>query len=90
MAALNELFGDDSDDEQQICVSKGNFELHVTRPGVLTFHNGTEEALFLHVLSRAKFGDCDGILKAVDEFCYTVRSLVMLSLYVAFLRLLTY
>mmetsp|Transcript_981 Transcript_981/g.1645 ORF Transcript_981/g.1645 Transcript_981/m.1645 type:complete len:113 (+) Transcript_981:12-350(+) len=59
-------------------------EIDIIRPinsGVLAFHNGTEDALFLFLESRI-FNDsdasqfssselCNHVLKLVDEFCYT-------------------
>lgn len=45
-----------------------------TRPlssGVLSFHNGTEDALYYYVKSHSKQGDALGVLRAIDDFCYT-------------------
>lgn len=38
--------------------------------GVLAFHNGTEEALFIYVKQHSQKGDCVSILRAIDDFCY--------------------
>ena len=63
------MFGEDEDDEE----NKNNENIIIERPkscGVLQFHNGTEEAMFIYVKQRANEGDVSGIIKSVDEFCY--------------------
>ena len=39
--------------------------------GVMAFHNGTEEALFLFIQRNAEKGNAASILKAIDVFCYS-------------------
>ena len=59
------MFGDEEDDQVD--------ETIFTRPqacGVLQFHNGTEEAMFLYVKQHSEEGDVNNIIKAIDEFCY--------------------
>lgn len=69
MAELDDLFG--SDDE----IAGGDEQISLAvRPessGVLSFHNGTEEALYHFVKAKAGRGDANSILKAIDDFCYS-------------------
>jgi hypothetical protein len=39
--------------------------------GVMAFHSGTEESLFLYVQRNAQQGDPLSVLKAIDVFCYS-------------------
>lgn len=52
-------------------VAKDLLEKRPKACGVLSFHSGTEEMMFLHL---AKVGsvdeDCDSILDSIDRFCY--------------------
>ena len=65
---LDDLFGEDDG------VECGFDREGVSRPlasGVLSFHNGTEEAMFHYVKNKVPMGDYCGVLQAIDEFCYT-------------------
>jgi hypothetical protein len=57
---MAELFGD-SDDDQEI-------EERLDSNGVMAFHSGTEEALFVFLNSKAPFNGVDELLKLVDEY----------------------
>lgn len=51
----------------------GEDEVVESRPvdsGVLAFHTGTEEALFMFVKNNSTMGDTLAVLRAIDEFCY--------------------
>ena len=63
MNEIDLMFGDDEEVEKH--------EERPTNSGVLKFHEGTEEALFVFVKSKAVQGDAPGVLAAIDEFCYT-------------------
>lgn len=67
--AMDDLFGSDEEEE-----TKGSGEEDkVSRDpscGVLAFHSGTEEALFIFLEQTCRKGDVGGILRAVDDFCY--------------------
>ena len=55
------MFGSDSDEDVD----------EETRPlssGVMTFHNGTEEAMFLYAQQQGVEGKL-GVFDAIDEFC---------------------
>jgi hypothetical protein len=39
--------------------------------GVMAFHGGTEESLFLFVKRNAQQGNPSSVLKAIDVFCYS-------------------
>jgi hypothetical protein len=41
--------------------------------GVMAFHNGTEQKMVQHVESAVTKGDVEGLLAAVDEFCYSTH-----------------
>ena len=61
------MFGEDKDEDDN------SDENNVSRSmacGVLQFHNGTEEAMFLYVKQRSEEGNVNSIIKAIDEFCY--------------------
>ena len=75
--------GDDSDDDDQQSIGgseHGNGcgvlnrrQLLDERPkacGVMAFHNGTEESLFLSVQRIAKQGNPQSVLHAIDKYCY--------------------
>lgn len=68
MASFDDMFGNDSDSDSDSQEPTGK---RPSSSGVMAFHNGTEEALLTHVTRFAKQGDCLGILKAIDCFCYT-------------------
>ena len=67
----DELFGSDSD-EQEAGLSH---EVRGSNNGVLSFHNGTEEAMFIYINRRLQtiHEDCrkdvSKILAFCDEFC---------------------
>ena len=70
--------GEDSDYDEEmntnLDLETGRQQLLSKRPrtcGVMAFHNGTEEALFLYVQRNASRGDPDSVLKAIDVFCYS-------------------
>ena len=69
MADLDDMFGDDVCDD--IVQKEEEKQLRPASSGVLAFHNGTEEALYHYVKNKVQPGDVTGILKAIDEFCYT-------------------
>jgi hypothetical protein len=58
---MKDLFGDE---EEILSVQRD------PNCGILTFHNGTEEAMLRHVEQFAISGDVDSILKAIDDFCF--------------------
>ena len=58
-----DVFGDSDSD------SGDDDEERPSNCGVLSFHEGTEEAMVLAALS-APAGDVDAILKAIDDFCF--------------------
>lgn len=61
---MDTLFGDDDSAEIDESIPY--------RPktcGVLSFHPGTEEAMLLHCKRKARQGDVEQILSAVDDFC---------------------
>lgn len=71
----------DDDDEQSIggsehghgCSVLNRGQLLDGRPkscGVMAFHNGTEESLFLSVQREAKQGNPSSVLRAIDKYCY--------------------
>ena len=71
---------DDDENEEQLlmnldlCDRNVRSELLAKRPsscGVLTFYNGTEEALLCFVERNATRGDPMSVLKAIDLFCYS-------------------
>lgn len=67
MDNLDDMFGSDED------AGVGS-ESASNRPescGVLKFHNGTEDSLYHYVTNKAIRGDLNGILKTIDDFCYT-------------------
>lgn len=59
------MFGEESDGDETL-----DDERRPESSGVLTFHNGTEEALFLYVKQHSQPGDCVSILRSIDDFCY--------------------
>lgn len=61
MDELDEMFGGD-----EVVV-----EERPANSGVLKFHEGTEEALFMYVKNKAIAGNAESVLKAIDDFCYT-------------------
>lgn len=82
---VNCIFGSgaDSDDDDSpsiggselgnLCTEFNRRQLLDKRPkscGVMAFHNGTEESLFLSVQRRATKGNPQSVLTAIDEFCY--------------------
>jgi hypothetical protein len=74
--------GDSDDDDQQSigdsqqghgCGVLNRGQLLEGRPkscGVMAFHNGTEESLFLSVQREAKQGNPESVLRAIDKYCY--------------------
>lgn len=67
-----DLFDGDEGDERNLNQSLA--ELLSQRPAaadVICFHKGTEEILLQHVENTATKGDIDGILKSIDNFCYS-------------------
>jgi catechol O-methyltransferase len=62
MSDLDDLFGEDVVEEE---VSK-----RPEQSGVMSFHNGTEEAMYHYVKRKCPPGNPLEILKVVDEFCY--------------------
>ena len=83
---VSDIFGDgfdsdeedSSDDKMDMMMDLSSQEcrqqLLSRRPkscGVMAFHSGTEEALFLFVLRNAIRGDAESVLKAIDVFCYS-------------------
>lgn len=82
MEGSDSLFGDSDEedgDEVRVCefdltLSETRKTLLAQRPvdcGVLAFHSGTEEALFLFVQRNATRGDAASVLKSIDVFCYS-------------------
>lgn len=67
-AALDSLFGDDDEDDEVGEESASDNQRSVEN-GVLQFHAGTEEMLWLHV-QRANPSTRSELLSAVDRFCY--------------------
>ncbi len=67
---MDALFGSDGEDETEIRVENSDNARPITS-GVLQFHTGTEEALFLFVKQNAPQGDHVAVLLAIDTFCYT-------------------
>jgi catechol O-methyltransferase len=61
IATLLRMFGSDSEDEE-------DEEIRPVSNGVMAFHNGTEEAMFLYAQRRGVEGDL-GVFDAIDEFC---------------------
>mmetsp|Transcript_32804 Transcript_32804/g.55316 ORF Transcript_32804/g.55316 Transcript_32804/m.55316 type:complete len:269 (+) Transcript_32804:103-909(+) len=69
MELLDEIFGEDSEAD----ISESRKCIRPTNAGVFTFHTGTEEALYYYVTQKAKRGNPGEILRAIDEYCYTVH-----------------
>lgn len=70
MEELDAMFGDEDDQRD---IEQQDLDGSITRPvssGVCSFHNGTEEALYLYVIHNAVEGDYMGILRTIDKFCY--------------------
>ena len=76
MSSLS-LFGDDDDDDN----NNNNNSLRPKENGVLSFHNGTEEALILFVSEHIRNHNlsqrdetvserCQYILSCIDNYCY--------------------
>lgn len=67
--------GDDNDaDEDANVLSSSDHIKFQNRPnacGVLSFHNGTEESMFIYVKNYAERGNIQSILNAIDRFCYS-------------------
>ena len=70
--------GDDRNDDMEMNITLSSDvcrqQLLTQRPrtcGVMAFHNGTEEALYLFVQRYAQRGNAASILKAIDVFCYS-------------------
>jgi catechol O-methyltransferase len=74
---MDDLFGDEDeqDDTEGVSQLKQSTcsEMNPRDPacGVLAFHDGTEEALFVHLRTNAKPGDISQLLMQTDQFCYT-------------------
>ena len=79
---MEHLFDDnedsDGDDDMEMNITLSSDvcrqQLLTHRPrtcGVMAFHNGTEEALYLFVQRYAQRGNAASILKAIDVFCYS-------------------
>ena len=60
------MFGEDDEDNDKL----GN-TIRPAACGVLSFHSGTEEAMFIYIQNYAQRNDVDGIIKAIDQYCYT-------------------
>lgn len=69
MSEMDAMFGEDESETQGSTVQVENVRPILS--GVLQFHTGTEEALYLYVRQNAQEGDSASVLKAIDTFCYT-------------------
>ena len=64
-----DMFGEDNDNENE-----NENESSSSRPlacGVLSFHNGTEESMFIYITNHCARGDIKNILNSIDKFCYS-------------------
>lgn len=82
---MNDIFGgsDNEDDNNDTNHNEMDVDLKILenrqkllrdRPhscGVMSFHSGTEDSLFLFIQRNAIKGDPESILKAIDVFCYS-------------------
>lgn len=81
---VEDLFGgenaydssDEDDEDEMICDLNASHrqDMLLKRPrtcGVMSFHSGTEESLFLFVQRNAQQGNPLSVLKAIDVFCYS-------------------
>lgn len=65
---MEELFNDDVGDMTE---ETTDVERRAPACGVLSFHSGTEEAMFIYVQNHSKPYDVESILCAIDAYCYT-------------------
>ena len=64
-----DIFGSDDEDEEDI-----EQPVRLESNGVMTFHNGTEEAMFCHIENMKKNGyeySADAILDIIDSYCFS-------------------
>lgn len=76
------IFGEDSSDDgdeefdsftSDDLISKRMNQLYQRNEanGVISFHNGTEEAMFIYLEKYARCGDVKDILSKIDDFCWS-------------------
>jgi predicted O-methyltransferase YrrM len=65
---------DDNDENTPNLKDLSNSELLKLRPkacGVLSFHNGIEEMMFLYIIKNSDKNNPISIIKSIDEYCYS-------------------
>ena len=71
---MDEMFGNDSNDENEIKTEQNVASFLNQRPahlGVICFHNGTEESMLSYVEQNAKENEPQDIINTIDKFCYS-------------------
>ena len=69
-----DFLDDDDDDDDDNNNDNSINTLLIQRPknsGILSFHNGTEEAMLLYVYNNSNKNDIISILQAIDKFCWS-------------------